>query len=108
MINWTGVMPAITTCFNEQLEVDHEFTARHVAWLVDNGCTGIVTNGSLGEGGALSLCEKKALWKKCVRAVGDRVPIVAAIASMTTADAVVQAKSSRDEGCHGLMVRPPY
>jgi len=54
MINWTGVMPAITTCFDEHLEIDHEFTAKHVTWLVDNGCTGIVTNGSLGEGGTLS------------------------------------------------------
>ena len=29
-MNWTGVMPAITTCFDENLQIDHEFTARHV------------------------------------------------------------------------------
>ncbi|MEO8574010.1 MAG: dihydrodipicolinate synthase family protein [Pyrinomonadaceae bacterium] len=108
MINWAGVMPAITTCFDENLEIDHEFTARHVKWLVENGCTGIVTNGSLGEGGALSLEEKIALWKTCVSAVGDKVPIIAAIASMTTEDAIRQARASRDAGCTGLMVLPPY
>jgi dihydrodipicolinate synthase/N-acetylneuraminate lyase len=108
MITWTGVMPAITTCFNERLEIDHEFTAKHVTWLVDNGCTGIVTNGSLGEGGTLSLEEKRALWRTCVGAVGDRVPIVAAIASMTTAHACEQAKAASDSGCTGLMVLPPY
>ncbi|HKP69493.1 MAG TPA: dihydrodipicolinate synthase family protein [Pyrinomonadaceae bacterium] len=107
-MNWSGVMPAITTCFDENLEIDHDFTARHVTWLVDNGCTGIVTNGSLGEGGTLTLDEKIALWKTCVSAVGDRVPVVAAIASMTTADAVVQAQAARDAGCAGLMVLPPY
>ena len=107
-MNWKGVMPAITTCFDENLEIDHEFTSRHVKWLVDNGCTGIVTNGSLGEGGALSLDEKIALWKTCVSAVGEQVPIVAAIASMTTNDAVVQARAARDAGCAGLMVLPPY
>ena len=105
---WKGVMPAITTCFTESLEIDHEFTARHVTWLVDNGCTGIVTNGSLGEGGALSLAEKQALWRTCVNAVGERVPIIAAIASMTTSDAIVQANAARDSGCVGLMVLPPY
>lgn len=105
---WSGVMPAITTCFTESLDVDHEFTARHVAWLVDNGCTGIVTNGSLGEGGALSLDEKRALWQTCVNSVGNRVPIVAAIASMTTADAINQAKAAEESGCSGLMVLPPY
>lgn len=107
-MNWTGVMPAITTCFSEDLAIDHEFTARHVAWLVDNGCTGIVTNGSLGEGGALTLDEKRALWATVLDSVGSRVPVVAAIASMTTADAVVQAKAAVAAGCSGLMVLPPY
>src|SRR5207253_3188939 len=41
-------------------------------------------------------------------AVGDQVPIIAAIASMTTDDAVRQAKAARDAGCKGLMVLPPY
>ena len=107
-MNWTGVMPAITTCFDESLNIDHEFTAKHVNWLVDNGCTGIVTNGSLGEGGTFSLEEKIALWKTVVEAVGDRVPVVAAIASMTTADACAQAVAAESAGCQGLMVLPPY
>jgi dihydrodipicolinate synthase/N-acetylneuraminate lyase len=108
MMNWSGVMPAITTCFDEQLEIDHQFTARHVAWLVDNGCTGIVTNGSLGEGGALSFDEKRALWRTVIGAADDRAPVIAAIASMTTADAVAQARAAAEAGCRGLMVLPPY
>jgi len=107
-IEWKGVMPAITTCFDANLQIDHEFTSRHVTWLVENGCTGIVTNGSLGEGGTLSLEEKTALWKTCVAAVGDRVPIVAAIASITTADGITQAQAAKAAGCTGLMVLPPY
>ena len=107
-MEWTGVMPAITTCFDENLNIDYEFTAKHVKWLIDNGCTGIVTNGSLGEGGTFSLDEKLALWKTVVDAVGERVPVVAAIASMTTADACAQAVQAASSGCSGLMVLPPY
>jgi 4-hydroxy-tetrahydrodipicolinate synthase len=107
-VNWAGVMPAITTCFDENLQIDHEFTARHVKWLVENGCTGIVANGSLGEGGTLTMDEKIALWKTCVAAVGDKIPVVAAIASITTADAVAQAKAADAAGCVALMVLPPY
>ncbi|HEY2865623.1 MAG TPA: dihydrodipicolinate synthase family protein [Pyrinomonadaceae bacterium] len=107
-IEWKGVMPAITTCFREDLEIDHEFTARHVGWLVDNGCAGIVANGSLGEGGALSLDEKRALWRTCVDTAGSRVPVIAAVASMTTADAARQAQEAEASGCSGLMVLPPY
>ena len=107
-MEWKGVMPAITTCFDESLNIDHDFTAKHVSWLVHNGCTGIVTNGSLGEGGTFTIEEKVALWKTCVEAVGDRVPVVAAIASMTTADACAQAVEAESSGCSGLMVLPPY
>ena len=101
-------MPAITTCFDEDLNIDHAFTAKHVKWLVENGCTGIVCNGSLGEGAALSFDEKIALWTTCVDAVGDKVPVVAAIAALSTADAVAQAKAAEKAGCRGLMVLPPY
>jgi len=107
-MKWNGVMPAITTCFDENLNIDHDFTAKHVNWLVDNGCTGIVTNGSLGEGGTFSMDEKIALWKTVVGAVGDRVPVVAAIASMTTSEACAQAVEAASAGCSGLMVLPPY
>ena len=48
-MKWQGVMPAITTGFNPDLSIDHDFVTKHVTWLVDNGCTGIVTPGSLGK-----------------------------------------------------------
>ncbi|MCB1024750.1 MAG: dihydrodipicolinate synthase family protein [Acidobacteria bacterium] len=107
-MNWKGVMPAITTCFDENLQIDHEFTAKHVRWLVENGAAGIVTNGSLGEGATLSFDEKKALWKTCVAAVGDRVPVIPAIASLSTEEGINQAKAAAEIGCEGLMVLPPY
>lgn len=101
-------MPAITTCFDEKLQIDHDFTARHVKWLVENGSTGIVCNGSLGEGSTLTINEKIALWETCVKAVGNEVPVIAAIAASSTADAVKQAKEAEKAGCRGLMVLPPY
>ena len=38
-MNWNGVMPAMTTAFDEKDRVDAEFMSRHAAWMVDNGCT---------------------------------------------------------------------
>jgi 4-hydroxy-tetrahydrodipicolinate synthase len=107
-IEWRGVMPAITTCFDESLKIDYKFVAGHCRWLIDHGCTGIVTPGSLGEGATLSLEEKLALWETCVGAVGDRAPVVAAISALGTAEAVELAKRAADSGCRGLMVLPPY
>src|ERR1051325_8468527 len=107
-MTWKGVMPATTTCFNEDLSIDHGFVTKHCQWLVDQGCTGIVTPGSLGEGATMAYDEKLALWQTCIKAVGERVPVVAAISSLSTAEAVKLAKSAADQGCQGLMVLPPY
>jgi dihydrodipicolinate synthase/N-acetylneuraminate lyase len=107
-MNWTGVMPAMTTAFNADLSIDHTFVAQHANWMIDNGCTGIVTPGSLGESATLTFEEKESLWKTVTGAVGNRVPVVAAIASLSTAEAVALAKSAEEHGCSGLMVLPPY
>ncbi len=101
-------MPAITTCFDEALEIDHEFTKKHVRWLVENGATGIVTNGSLGEGATLTIAEKEALWRTCVDAVGEKVPVIASIAALSTREGTELAKLAQNTGCKGLMVLPPY
>jgi 4-hydroxy-tetrahydrodipicolinate synthase len=107
-MQWAGVMPAITTCFNEDLSIDHAFVARHANWLIDNGCTGIVALGSLGEGATLAFEEKKAVLTTIVKALNGRAPVVAGISALSTAEAVALAKAAEEVGCSGLMVLPPY
>src|ERR1051325_12123096 len=102
-MKWAGVMPATTTAFDENLNLDHAFVARHAKWLIDHGCTGIVTPGSLGESATLSFDEKLALWGTNVDAVGERVPVVAAIALLSIAESVRLAERAADVGCSGVM-----
>jgi 1-pyrroline-4-hydroxy-2-carboxylate deaminase len=106
-MKWTGVMPAMTTCFDQNMRVDHPFMRRHVQWLLANGCTGIVALGSLGEAATLTNEEKDALLKNVVAAAKDS-PVVAAISALSTAEAVTLAKMAEQAGCAGLMVLPPY
>lgn len=105
---WKGVIPAMTTAFKPDYSVDHGFIAKHSRWLVENGCTGIVALGSLGESATLRFEEKVAILKTAVEAVGDKVPVVSGIASLSTQEAVDLAKAAEDAGCSGLMVLPPY
>jgi dihydrodipicolinate synthase/N-acetylneuraminate lyase len=107
-MNWKGVMPAITTSFTENLQVDQSFVARHCRWLIDNGCTGIVALGSLGEGATLSFDEKLQLLRTCVESVHERAPVIASVSALSTAEAVALAKAAAQMGCDGLMVLPPY
>lgn len=108
MMNWKDVMPAITTPFRPDLSVDHEFLARHASWMADARCSGIVALGSLGEGATLRFEEKIEILRTCVRAVGQRQPVVAAISALSTAEAVRLAREAEKTGCSGLMILPPY
>ena len=107
-MNWTGVIPAITTPFREDLTVDYDFLAEHCNWMVDAGCTGIVALGSLGEAATLDYDEKVEILRCCHSAVGDRAPIVAGVSALSTQEAVSLAKDADLAGCQGLMVLPPY
>jgi 4-hydroxy-tetrahydrodipicolinate synthase len=106
-MQWRGVMPAITTGFNKDLSIDHAFVAKHASWLIDNGCTGLISPGSLGEGNTLTFEERGTLWATMAKAAGG-APVVAAISALSTAEAVAQAKLAEQQGCQGLMVLPPY
>ena len=107
-MNWTGVIPAITTNFRPRGAIDHPALAKHCHWMIDSGCTGIVCGGSLGEAATLTFDEKCAVIATCIKAVGDRAPVVNGISALSTAEAVALAKASAKAGCQGLMVLPPY
>jgi len=106
--DWAGVYSAITTPFTSDLSVDHAFLREHASWLADEGCTGIVALGSLGESATLSFDEKVAILESCRSAVGDRVSVVAGIAGLGTSECVALARRAAAVGCDGLMVLPPY
>jgi len=107
-MTWNGVMPAITTPFTADGEVDHDFLASHAQWMVDAGCTGIVALGSLGEAATLSVPEKLDVLRTLVAALKGRVPVVAGIAALSTDEACFLAREAAQVGCAGLMVLPPY
>ena len=107
-MQWHGVIPAMTTPFSEDLSIDHAFLAQHCNWLVENGCTGVVALGSLGEGATLTLAEKRQVLDTCVKAIGNRASVVAGVSALSTAEAIAIAKLAENAGCHGLMVLPPY
>jgi len=101
-------MPAMTTAFDPRLNVDLAFLSRHARWLRDNGCSGIVCLGSLGEAATLTFEEKIAIVKTTGAAVSPTIPVVAAVSALSTAEAVALAQAAATAGAQGLMILPPY
>ena len=107
-MKWAGVIPAMTTAFKPDYSVDHALVAKHAAWMIESGCSGIVALGSLGESATLKFDEKVAVLKTLVNTLGNKNPVVAGIASLSTMEGVELAKAAEAAGCSGLMVLPPY
>lgn len=107
-MDWRGVIPAMTTPFRPDGTIELGFFARHVSWFVENGCSGVVVAGSLGEGATLSLHEKRDIFETAVKELGGRAGVIAGISALSTAEAVELAQTAHSAGCRGLMVLPPY
>ena len=107
-MEWSGVFPAVTTPFQEDLSLDLDFLPRHLEAMLATGCRGFVPLGSLGESATLSFAEKGAVLDACRNALAGRAPLVAGVAALSTAEAVATARLAEEKGCEGLMVLPPY
>ena len=101
------VLPAITTPLRADDTVDHEFLSRHARWQLEQGCSGLIPLGSLGEGATLDFDEKVAILRTLVAAAGDK-PVLPGIAALSTRQAMALAQAAEQVGCRGLMVLPAY
>jgi dihydrodipicolinate synthase/N-acetylneuraminate lyase len=106
--DWKGVYAALTTAFAPDGAVDADGVAAHADALVAAGCRGLVALGSLGEGATLAAAEKADVLRAVLRGAAGRVPVVAGIGALSTAEAVALAREAARLGCAGLMVLPPY
>jgi len=106
--DWSGVLVAITTPFTAEDRVDEAFLAKHVGWLIDHGCRGIVALGSLGEGATLETAEKGRILDICVASAAGRAPVIAGVSGLGSGECVDLARTAERSGCGGLMVLPPY
>jgi 4-hydroxy-tetrahydrodipicolinate synthase len=106
--DWAGVFPAITTPFKPDLTIDYQALESQLEKFIQSGCQGIVALGSLGEAPVLETQEKLEILTQAARILHGRVPLVAGISAMSTAEAVSLAKAADDAGADGLMVLPPY
>ncbi|MFH0515892.1 dihydrodipicolinate synthase family protein [Streptomyces sp. M41] len=103
---WRGVLVATALPLREDLSVDHGRFAEHCAWLVENGCDGVVPNGSLGEYQVLTPDERAKVVETAVAAVGG-ARVMPGVAAYGSAEARRWAEQARDAGCASVMLLPP-
>ena len=106
-IQWKGVMPAVTTKFTENDELDLQMFEVNIKAQLEAGVHGIVLGGTLGEASTLLDEEKRTLTTTTVEIVKGKVPVLMNIAEQSTKGAISAAQKAEEDGAKGLMMLPP-
>ncbi|MBV9012297.1 MAG: 4-hydroxy-tetrahydrodipicolinate synthase [Pseudonocardiales bacterium] len=102
------VLTAMVTPFSADGGLDQDAAGKLAHQLVEQGCDGLVVNGTTGESPTTTDLEKAELVATVVQAVGDRAAVVAGVGTYDTAHSVQLARQAQRAGAHGLLVVTPY
>ena len=107
-INLSGVIPPVTTPFDERGDIQYDSVKAQVDWLVDCGVSGIAVGGSTGEGHALEADEFRTLIETTLEAADGRIEVIAGIITDSTRESVRRGQIIRDSGVVALQVTPVH
>lgn len=102
---WHGVIPAVTTKFNEDGSLDFAEMQRCFSLMMEADCDGLIACGSLGEGPMLSHAERIDVLRLAKQVAGSK-PALLTVAEASTRDACALAEKAARAGADGLMVVP--
>ncbi|MFF6772523.1 dihydrodipicolinate synthase family protein [Streptomyces sp. NPDC012637] len=104
---WRGIMVATALPLRADLSVDHDAYAEHVRWLIENGCDGVVPNGSLGEYQTLTDEERAQVVRTAVEAAGDGARVMPGVAAYGSAESRRWAEQAAEAGAGSVLLLPP-
>ena len=99
----SGVIPYLATPLRDDGRVDRPALARLVEHLIGEGVHGVCPLGSTGEFAYLDAAQRQETVEATVDVVAGRVPVIAGVASVSTADALRQARAVSAAGADGIL-----
>lgn len=104
-----GIIAAVPTPFTaDGSAIDEENLRAQADRLVAAGLHGVVATGSTGEFATLSPAEYRRAITAWVEAVDHRIPVVAGVGALATAEAVSLAQHAEAVGADAIMLLPPF
>src|SRR3954470_3703075 len=102
MAEFHGVFPYLVSPADPDGAIRTEVLGRLCDDLVTSGVHGLTPLGSTGEFAYLGREQRTAVVGATIEAAQKRVPVVAGVASTSTADAVAQARAYQKLGADGI------
>lgn len=103
MTDFHGVFPYLVSPLDVSGQIRTEVLARLCDDLIESGVHGLTPLGSTGEFAYLNNIQRFAVVQTAIETAAGRVPVVAGVASTSTADAVAQAKAYQKLGADGIL-----
>ncbi len=103
MRDFHGVFPYLVSPVDPAGRVLTDTLGRLASDLVTAGVHGLTPLGSTGEFAYLDREQRTAVVRATIEAAAGRVPVIAGVASTSTADAVAQARSYQGLGADGIL-----
>lgn len=98
-----GVFPYLVSPLDADGRVRTDVLGRLCDDLIKAGLHGLTPLGSTGEFAYLGPAQREAVVRATIEAAAGRVPVVAGVASTSTADAVAQARAYQKLGATGIL-----
>src|SRR4051812_40605673 len=102
-----GIIPAVTTPFDADGEIDVAGIASNVRFMLDAGVHGFVATGTMGEAPSLSTEERRRVVETVIGEAAGQVPAPVGVPSGTGAAAIAPAAGGRAAGADAIMLLPP-
>jgi 4-hydroxy-tetrahydrodipicolinate synthase len=103
MADLHGVFPYLVSPVDQAGQIRTEVLGRLCDDLIKAGVHGLTPLGSTGEFAYLNQSQRTSVVETTIEAAKGRVPVIAGVASTSTADAVTQAKAYQKLGASGIL-----
>src|SRR5437773_6373816 len=103
MPDFHGVFPYLVSPVDASGQIRERVLGRLCDDLIKAGVHGLTPLGSTGEFAYLNQAQRVAVVQTTIEAAKGRVPVIAGVASTSTADAVAQAKAYQALGADGIL-----
>ena len=97
-----GILPALVTPFNDNLELDVARAPALIRALLDTGIDGFFVCGGTGEGRAMTVPERQEMGESAVKTLAGQVPAILHVGGTTTEEAVTLARHAAQIGADAV------
>lgn len=106
-VNWQGYVPAVTTPFEQNGDLDLTAFRQLLTWLAAEGMHGLIIAGTTGEWFSLENSEFKCLFAAAGEVLKGEMPLIAGCNAFTAKDVIKKAVIAEQSGFDGILVTPP-